>query len=543
MKLSNIGIMPRVMLVLVVLAGLTLFTTTDALTRMSAVESTYAGLLNQDAVALIEVARASRRLVSIGRGAYKLAASPDEQVRSAIVAGTDKTSKELAGMLANARAASPRLAGEIAGFERDLAEVLTAYTQIIALSRTRDQADLIATIAQRLDVRLDPLRDRMAAFTGQVKTEIDARAAAASADYRAAVTWTVAVTVGGILLVGGFAAFVVVSTLTRPLARLMAAMTAMKDGDYGAEVSDTQRKDEIGAMARMLDGFRGQLQERERAQEAERRLHRELGETAIRVTAAVDTIDSAAREIAQGSDDLAHRTETQAASLEEVLATMNHISTTVGQNAGSALNALEMSSGSQQLAERGAVCMDQMVGAMDGIKASSTRITEIIQVMQEIAFQTKLLALNAAVEAARAGEAGRGFAVVAQEVRSLAERSRQASQQIRELVSESQIEVLRGVEAAHATGLSLQEIVGSVRKVAELMPEIAAASKEQAESIREVNKALDDFGVNTQKNAALVEESSAASQALAEQASHLVVLMTPFREHSGSKGGGNAFRA
>ncbi|MEI7610364.1 MAG: methyl-accepting chemotaxis protein, partial [Rhodospirillaceae bacterium] len=539
---SNIGIMPRVMLVLVVLAGLTLFTTTDALTRMSAVESTYAGLLNQDAVALIEVARASRRLVSIGRGAYKLAASPDEQVRSAIVAGTDKTSKELAGMLANARAASPRLAGEIAGFERDLAEVLTAYTQIIALSRTRDQADLIATIAQRLDVRLDPLRDRMAAFTGQVKTEIDARAAAASADYRAAVTWTVAVTVGGILLVGGFAAFVVVSTLTRPLARLMAAMTAMKDGDYGAEVPDTRRKDEIGAMARMLDGFRGQLQERERAQEAERRLHRELGETAIRVTAAVDTIDSAAREIAQGSDDLAHRTETQAASLEEVLATMNHISTTVGQNAGSALNALEMSSGSQELAERGAVCMDQMVGAMDGIKASSTRITEIIQVMQEIAFQTKLLALNAAVEAARAGEAGRGFAVVAQEVRSLAERSRQASQQIRELVSESQIEVLRGVEAAHATGLSLQEIVGSVRKVAELMPEIAAASKEQADSIREVNKALDDFGVNTQKNAALVEESSAASQALAEQASHLVVLMTPFREHSGSKGGGNAFR-
>ena len=208
------------------------------------------------------------------------------------------------------------------------------------------------------------------------------------------------------------------------------------------------------------------------------------------------------------------------------------------------VGALEMSGNSQQLAERGAVCMDQMVGAMDGIKGSSTRITEIIQVMQEIAFQTKLLALNAAVEAARAGEAGRGFAVVAQEVRSLAERSRQASQQIRELVSESQIEVLRGVEAAGATGMALQEIVASVRKVAELMPEIAAASKEQADSIREVNKALDDFGSNTQKNAALVEESSAASQSLAEQAGHLASLMTPFREHGGGgsgsgNGGGN----
>ena len=179
MKLSNIGIMPRVMLVLVVLAGLTLFTTTDALTRMSAVESTYAGLINQDAVALTEVARASRRVVSVGRDAYKLAGNTDEQVRSAIVSGTDKTVKELSGMLANARTASPRLAGDVAGFERDLDDMVTAYTQIVALSRTRGQADLIATIAQRLDVRLDPLRDRMGAFVSRVKGEMDARAAEA----------------------------------------------------------------------------------------------------------------------------------------------------------------------------------------------------------------------------------------------------------------------------------------------------------------------------------------------------------------------------
>jgi len=540
MQLSNIGIMTRVMLVLVVMAGLSLFTTTDALTRMGTLEETYAKLLAHDTTGLIEMARASRRLMGVGREAYKLAANPDDQTRAAIMATTDKSIKELIGLLATARAAAPRWADEISGFERELAEVQTAYTQIEALSRTRNQADLLAAIAQRLDTRLDPLRDRMAAFIGRAKTEMDARAAEASAGYHAAVTKTLAVTLGGILLVGGFAAFLVISTLTRPLSRLLGAMTAMKDGDYRSPVPETPRKDEIGGMARMLDGFRGQLQEREQAQEAERQLHRQLSDTAGRVVAAVDTIDSAAREIAQGSDDLAHRTETQAASLEEMLATMNHIATTVGQNAGSALNALEMSHGSQELAERGAVCMDQMVGAMDGIKGSSTRITEIIQVMQEIAFQTKLLALNAAVEAARAGEAGRGFAVVAQEVRSLAERSRQASQQIRELVGESQIEVLRGVEAAGATGMALQEIVASVRKVAELMPEIAAASKEQADSIREVNKALDDFGTNTQKNAALVEQSSAASQSLAEQASHLSTLMTPFREHGGNGGGAAA---
>jgi methyl-accepting chemotaxis protein len=149
--------------------------------------------------------------------------------------------------------------------------------------------------------------------------------------------------------------------------------------------------------------------------------------------------------------------------------------------------------------------------------------------MQEIAFQTKLLALNAAVEAARAGEAGRGFAVVAQEVRLLAERSRQAAQQIRELITESQTEAQHGVDSAAATGQALREIVDAVQQVADLMPEIAAASQEQAGSIREVNKALVDFDSSTQKNAALVEESSAAAQSLAEESTHLVEIVTMFR--------------
>ena len=537
MKLSNVGILPRIMLVLVVMAGLTLFTTVDTLGRMSVVEQTYADLVAHEASALIQVARASRRLVTIGRGAYKLAAYSDEATRAAIMANTDKTTRELTDLMASAHDASPHWANEIAGFQQEVAEVLTAYTQIEALSRTRTQADLLASIAARLDARLDPLSEAMAVFVIKVKADMDARAAAASADYRSAVLSIEVMTGCGLLLVGGFAILLVLSTLTRPLARIQAAMTEMRDGDYRTPVPDTVRQDELGAMARMLDGFRRQLEEREQAREAERQLQRRLGETATRVVEAVDTIESASREIAQGSDDLAHRTETQATSLEEVLATMNHIATTVGQNAGSALNALEMTNTSQHLAERGAQCMDQMVGAMDGIKGSSTRITEIIQVMQEIAFQTKLLALNAAVEAARAGEAGRGFAVVAQEVRSLAERSRQASQQIRELVSESQTEVMRGVDAANATGSALQEIVGAVRKVAELMPEIAAASREQAESIREINRALEEFGTNTQKNATLVEESSAASQSLAEQASHLATLMTPFRDRGDGKAG------
>ncbi|MEI6558065.1 MAG: methyl-accepting chemotaxis protein [Rhodospirillaceae bacterium] len=540
MTLSNLGIMTRVMLVLVAMAGLTLFTTTDALTRMDDIDDTYSELLSRDTSALIEVSRAGRRLISIGRSAYKLASNTDERARSEIMAFSVKATGELGTMLAQARAGFARGAGEIAIMERDLVPILAAYREIEALARAHAaQSEMLTAIADRLDPGLDQLRDRMVTFIAKTKGDMEARAAAASASARGAATKTLTIALAGIVLVGGLAALLVVFTLTRPLSRLMAAMTTMRDGDYDSAVPETGRKDEIGAMARMLDGFRSQLRERDAAQEAERQLHRRLSDTAAQVVTAVDTIDAAAREIALGNDDLAHRTESQATSLEEVLATMNHIATTVGQNAGSAINARQMSHASQELAERGAVCMDQMVGAMDGIKGSSNRITEIIQVMQEIAFQTKLLALNAAVEAARAGEAGRGFAVVAQEVRSLAERSRQASQQIRELVGESQIEVMRGVEAAGATGLALQEIVGSVRKVAELMPEIAAASREQADSIREINKALGEFDGNTQKNAALVEQSSAASQSLAEQASHLATLMAPFREH-GDDGKGRA---
>ena len=158
---------------------------------------------------------------------------------------------------------------------------------------------------------------------------------------------------------------------------------------------------------------------------------------------------------------------------------------------------------------------------------------EIVQVMQEIAFQTKLLALNAAVEAARAGEAGRGFAVVAQEVRSLAERSRQALLQIRDLNGESKAQVERGVGAARSAGVAFTEILESIRRVAELMPEIALASEEQASAITGINHSLSDLDGNTQKNATLVEQSLAASCALAEQAAHLASLMETFRSDDG----------
>ena len=324
--------------------------------------------------------------------------------------------------------------------------------------------------------------------------------------------------------------------ITRPLTAMTAAMGAMAGGDLAVPLppaAGSHRRDEIGAMIQALAVFRDRLREREALQAAERERTAHLRETAAGVVVAVDAIQSAAHEIAQGGEDLARRTEMQVSSLDQMVAAMAQIATAVGHNAGHARQAREMSSVSHEVAERGAGCMSEMVEAMGGIQASSTRVVEIVQIMQEIAFQTKLLALNAAVEAARAGEAGRGFAVVAQEVRMLAERSRQALQQIRDLNGESQHQVERGVGAAHAAGTALREILDSVRAVAALMPEIAVASEQQANAIGGVNRTLADFDSNTQKNATLVEQSLAASQSLADQSTHLVSLMAPFRNGEG----------
>lgn len=407
---------------------------------------------------------------------------------------------------------------------RDLIPRLLATTDAIVLAKTGKRDDPAVTALER--ETLTALHSLNVAAAADLDRLLRTRIDNFMND-----RWTkFGVTFAMFMVIFAFGGWQVVRGVVRPVEALTRVMTKLAEGDHQMDIPATGRQDEIGNMARAVVVFKEHMNERVRFHETERGLHERLRQTANQVVGAVDTIEAAAREIAQGGEDLSQRTEQQASSLEQMVATMKQIAVTVDQNAETAAHARRMSTSSQQTAERGAACMGQMVGAMDGIKGSSTRITEIVQVMQEIAFQTKLLALNAAVEAARAGEAGRGFAVVAQEVRSLAEGSRQASQQIRELITESQAEVQRGVDSAAATGQALKELVAAVQQVAELMPEIAAASQEQAGSIREVNKALVDFDSNTQKNAALVEESSAAAQSLAEEATHLVEIVAMFRE-------------
>jgi len=243
---------------------------------------------------------------------------------------------------------------------------------------------------------------------------------------------------------------------------------------------------------------------------------------------ATDNVRGAASEIAHGSTDLASRTEEQASSLEEVAASMEELTATVRQNADNAQQANQLAISARDTASKGGDIVSTAVEAMSTIENSSSEISDIVGMIDEIAFQTNLLALNAAVEAARAGEAGKGFAVVAQEVRSLAQRSSEASKDIRALIDNSGAQVQTGVKLVNQAGETLGEIVGSVKKVTDIVSEIAAASKEQATGLDEINAAVTQMDEMTQQNAALVEETTAAATSMDSQSNELTSLLTFF---------------
>jgi methyl-accepting chemotaxis protein len=244
---------------------------------------------------------------------------------------------------------------------------------------------------------------------------------------------------------------------------------------------------------------------------------------------ATDAINTAAQEIASGNQDLSARTEEQASSLEETASSMEQITSSVRQNADNSRQANELANHAQQVAIRGGEVVGQVVQTMSAIQQSSSKIADIIGVIDGIAFQTNILALNAAVEAARAGEQGRGFAVVATEVRNLAQRSAAAAKEIKGLISDSVDKVSAGNKLVDQAGRTMEEVVASIRRVAKIMGDISEASREQSSGIEQVSRAVSQMDEVTQQNAALVEEAAAAAESLEEQARSLAQAVAVFR--------------
>lgn len=302
-----------------------------------------------------------------------------------------------------------------------------------------------------------------------------------------------------------------VDSVEQPTLNVLKAMEAIERGDLTEQMTGEY----AGTFASLRDTVNNSMSS----------LAQMVGEIRI----ASGQIASAASEISQGNTDLSQRTEEQASSLEETASSMEQLTSTVSQNADNSKQANRLAADARAEAEEGGQVIESTINAMTEINTSSTKIEDIISVIDEIAFQTNLLALNAAVEAARAGEQGRGFAVVASEVRSLAQRSAAAAKEIKMLIKDSVEKVDEGTRLVDESGQTLRNLVSSVKKVSDIIAEIAAASSEQASGIGQVGKAITQLDEVTQQNAALVEEAAAASESLDEQAKSLTDQMQFFQ--------------
>ncbi len=327
--------------------------------------------------------------------------------------------------------------------------------------------------------------------------------------------WYVGIAVTAFVLIAVLlTALLLARMILRPVGAARGFVSSIAQGYLGTQMHNPYR-DEFGAMIDGIEAMRVRL--------------REVVED---VHASADSVTVGAGEIAAGNDELSNRTQEQAASLEETAASMEQMTSTVRQNADNAAQADQLAQNVSRQAGEGSEVAAHAVQSMHDIEESSRKISEIVGLIDEIAFQTNLLALNASVEAARAGEQGRGFAVVASEVRTLASRSAQAAKDIKALVEDSTHKVAGGSEQVERSGKVLDEIVASVHKVSAIVAEIATASKEQSSGIEQVNLAISQMDSVTQQNASLVEQSAAASRSLEEQAHALKTRVAFFKLHS-----------
>ncbi len=395
-------------------------------------------------------------------------------------------------------------------FAQDRARYLKVHADVLDASRRNDTEFAIKVLEWQSKKLYDSANETL---TQLVALNHDAAIAAKDAASTAFVT-------GRSIMLGVFAVTAVLAawvatyitrSITRPLDQALNVVKQVAAGDLTGSMAYTGR-DEMGQLLRAMAGMQDSL---------------------VRVVTQVrqgsQAVATASQEIAQGNNDLSARTEHQASALEETAASMEELNATVKQNAHNAQTANQLALQASTVAAQGGEVVGEVVQTMKGINEASRKIADIISVIDGIAFQTNILALNAAVEAARAGEQGRGFAVVASEVRSLAGRSAEAAKEIKSLINASVERVEQGTALVDKAGQTMTEVVGSIRRVTDIMGEISAASNEQSAGVAQVGEAITSMDRATQQNAALVEQMAAAASSLNSQADDLVRVVEVFQ--------------
>ena len=371
-------------------------------------------------------------------------------------------------------------------------------------------AGLLNAFDGALYASIDPISNKIGELIDLQLREAHRGMEHSQAQYQSAMMKTVVLGVVAILISLGVA-LVVTRGITRALGRAVAQAKAVAAGDLTQRV-EVDSTNEIGQLLH-----------------AQQSMVDSLTTVVAEVRRNAESVSTASGQIAQGNTDLSQRTEEQAAALEQTSASMEQMGASANRNAENAATAHDLASQANTVASEGGEVVGQVVHAMHDINDSSTQISNIVGVIDDIAFQTNILALNASVEAARAGEQGRGFAVVAAEVRNLAQRSAESAQQIKALIETSVERVTQGSTLADQAGSTMQQVVSAITNVGGIVEEMSSASREQDQAVRQASEAVSQIDQTTQQNAALVEESAAAAESLRSQAIELVKLVQQFR--------------
>ncbi|MDB5457793.1 MAG: methyl-accepting chemotaxis sensory transducer [Caulobacter sp.] len=592
LKLDDLKISVKVALPAVILTVVALAIAGMGAMQMRNTEISTKLLIEQRAPVELEASRFNRRVVTIGYAAYRTVsndgASAEAKQASAEI---DSAYEDAKARLAAMKAADPSTAKTAAGYQTRLDGIYSSGRQgaDLGLQNAGEAAKMVMAV---IDPDIASLSADVSKFTTSHSDATKVMVAKASKDARAGTMMTIGFAVIAAGLALAYAMWIGAAKISKPITNLSKTMETLAQGSVEVEVAGAHRKDEVGAMARSVQVFKDNAlalraaeanQQRLSAEtETERRRNQEVLEAAAKeqafvmeriatgltkladgdltyrvdedfpeayqrlqsdfngaitqmeeamrtIVVAASSIGAGSDEIASAADDLSRRSEQQAASLEETAAALDEITATVKRSSAGAVEAARVVTSTRADAERSSVVVRGAVEAMNEIEKSSTQISQIIGVIDEIAFQTNLLALNAGVEAARAGDAGRGFAVVAQEVRALAQRSADAAKEIKTLISSSTQQVGQGVSLVGQTGEALQAIVTKVSEIDGLVKDIAASGAEQATGLNEVNAAVNQMDQTVQQNAAMVEQSTAASHSLKGEAGNLMQMISRFQ--------------